>query len=148
MSDPFGATAPGSAGFGASVFGAAGPDEALALVRAQVEAAAARDAAIGRLADTVAAAAATVRSPRGEVEVSATASAAVTGVRFSEDALDLTPEELGRLTTETIVTAQRRAAELAVTAAEDELGANSPFVAGLRSEVEARYAPPESGPRW
>jgi hypothetical protein len=130
-------------------FGAS-PDEALAAVRAQIDAAAARDAAIGRLAETVAGAAATVRSARGEVEVSATAGAAVTAVRFSDDALELSVEELGRLTTETIVKAQRQAAEFALTAAEAELGAGSPFVSGLRAEVEARYAPqePDAGPRW
>lgn len=81
-------------------------------MHAQLAAARARNAALHAFAAEARAAEATVRSPRGELEVTAGADGGIRSVRFAESAFDLTPAELGRLTTETTVAAQRAAAEL------------------------------------
>ena len=81
-------------------------------MRAQLAEARARNAALHAIADQVSAAEATVRSPRGEVEVTAGADGGIRAVRFAEAALDLAPADLGRLTTETVDAAQRAAAAL------------------------------------
>ena len=116
-------------------------DSARARVQAQLAEARARDAAITVLADEVSTASATVRSPRGEVSVTATASAIVTDVTLAAASIGLGPEALGRLVAETIARAQRAAAEQALTAAEQTLGAESSFVAGLRADVDSRFGP-------
>lgn len=90
----------------------AGLEAARGRMHAQLEAARARNAALHALAADAATAEATVRSPRGELEVTAGADGGIRAVRFSEAALELTPAELGRLTTETAAAAQRAAAEL------------------------------------
>lgn len=81
-------------------------------MRVQLAEARARNAALHAIADQVRAAEATVRSPRGEVEVTAGADGAVRAVRFGDAALDLSAADLGRLTTETVSAAQRAAADL------------------------------------
>ena len=115
-------------------------DGARARIRGQLEDARARDAAIGLLAETVSAATATAVTPRGEVSVTATASAVVTDVALTPAALALRPEALGLLVTQTVAQAQRAAAELAVAAAETTLGPDAAIVASLRADVESRFA--------
>jgi DNA-binding protein YbaB len=126
MTDPLG-----------SPFGDA--EMARAHVRSQVAAAQLRADALNYLADTIATTSATVRSANGEVSVTATASAAITGVQLNADALELQPDALGRLVTRTIADAQRAAAELAVAAAEESLGSENSVVASLRDEVDSRF---------
>lgn len=81
-------------------------------MRAQLQAARDRNAALHALADSLQGAQAVVRSPRGEVEVTAGADGGIRLVRFAEAALELSAAELGRLTTETAAAAQRAAGEL------------------------------------
>jgi len=124
-----------------------GPDQVRATVRAQIAKAEARTAAVDALADRIAATTATVRSLRGEVEVTAEPSGAVRSVRFADDALELRAADLGRLVTETIARARFEAAERALAAAGETLGDDSPLVARLRDEVHRRPEPPAPGAR-
>jgi len=117
-------------------------DSARARIQSQLDEARARDAAITVLAEQVTAASATVRSPNGEVTVTATAAAVISDVTVSEAGRELAGSALGRLITETIARAQRAAAEQALAAAEQSLGSDSSFVAGLRADVDSRFGPP------
>ncbi|WP_181408839.1 YbaB/EbfC family nucleoid-associated protein [Schumannella soli] len=123
------------------------PAQVRATVQSQVAAADARTAAIDALADRVAATTATARSLRGEVEVTAEPTGAVRDVRFSDAALELRSADLGRLVTETIARAQRDAAEKALAAATETLGADSAVVGRIRDEVSRRPEPPVPGAR-
>jgi DNA-binding protein YbaB len=114
-------------------------DSARARIRQQVQGARERSAAVTVLADQVATTTATVRSPRGEVSVTATASAQVSDVTIAPGALELRADVLGRLIRDTIAAAQRTAAERALAAAEETLGADSGFVAGLHADVASRF---------
>jgi len=114
-------------------------DSARARIRSQVQDARERTAAVTVLAETVAATTATVRSARGEVTVTATAGARITDVTVADAALGLRADALGRLIRDTIASAQRTAAERALAAAEETLGADSGFVAGLRADVDSRF---------
>ena len=114
-------------------------ESARATIEGQLERARERNAAMSVLADRVDSTSATVRSPRGEVAVTATA--AITDVKLAESALTLHPQALGKLLTETIARAQHAAADLAITAAEETLGADSGLVAELRADVDSRFAP-------
>jgi hypothetical protein len=119
----------------------ANAEAARAHVRAQVAQAQMRADAVNVLADTVAVTTAKVRSPNGEIVVTATAGAAISDVKFSESAYALQPDALGRLVTKTILAAQRAAAEVAIAATEESLGADSSFVIALRAEVDSRFGP-------
>lgn len=119
-------------------------DSARARIQTQLAEAKARDAAITMLAQQVNAASATVHSPHRELSVTATASATITSVTLTAEALELGESALGRLITETITRAQRAAADQALTAAEQTLGAESSFVAGLRTDVDTRFGPSDS----
>lgn len=121
-------------------------ESARATIEAQLQRARDRNTAISALADQVSSTAATVRSPRGEVSVTATATAAISSVELTNAATALAPAALGTLLTQTIAQAQRAAAELALTAAEEALGTDSSFVASLRADVDSRFAatPPDS----
>ncbi|NYG98317.1 DNA-binding protein YbaB [Schumannella luteola] len=123
------------------------PDRVRASVQAQVAAAEARTATVDALAERVAATTASARSLRGEVEVTAEPTGAVREVRFSEDALGLRAADLGRLVTETIARAQRDAAEKALAAAAEALGAGSAVVGQIRDEISRRPEPPTAGAR-
>ena len=92
-------------------------DSARARIRQQVQGARERSAAVTVLADQVAATSATVRSPRGEVSVTATAGAQITDVTVAPGALELRADVLGRLIRDTIAAAQRTAAQRALAAA-------------------------------
>jgi hypothetical protein len=123
------------------------PEQVHATVAAQVEAASARTAAVDALADRLSATTATVRSLRGEVEVTADPSGAVRAVHFSDDARELRAADLGRLVTETIARAQHEAAERALAAASEALGAEDAVVTRIRDEVRRRPEPPAPGGR-
>ena len=69
-------------------------DAARARMHGQVQAARARNAALHALAEQTRTAEATVRSPRGEVEVTAEAGGGIRSVRFTDDATDLAPARL------------------------------------------------------
>jgi DNA-binding protein YbaB len=117
---------------------------ARATINDQVQQARDRATAIAQLAETVNTTSATVRSPRGEVSVTATAGAAISKVELSSDATALGPAALAALVTQTIASAQRAAAAAALAAAEQTLGSDSAFVAGLRADVESRFAPDDT----
>jgi DNA-binding protein YbaB len=114
-------------------------DSARARIRSQVQDARERTAAVTVLADQIAATTATVSSARGEVTVTATAGAQITDVTVADAALSLRADALGRLIRDTVASAQRAAAERGIAAAEETLGADSAFVAGLRADVESRF---------
>lgn len=124
------------------------PFEDLEAVRARIRAQAAdaerRRAAVHELAATVDTARATVRSERGEVAVTATATAAIIDVTVAPEALELDPSALGALLVRTIGRAQRVAAERALDATEAALGEGG-FTAQLRAEVAARFPDPTEG---
>jgi len=124
------------------------PEAVRAGVAAQIAAADARRTRIESLSAEVSATVGTARSPRGEVEVTATAAAAITGIRLSDEALELSPDELSRMLTETIARAQIAASEHALVAATEALGADSAFVEQLRADVASRRAAPGDGIRW
>jgi hypothetical protein len=119
-------------------------DTARATITAQVEQARERSLAMTVLAERVNATTATVRSPRGEVAITATATATITEVALTEAATALRPDALGLLITETIGRAQRAAAEKAIAAAAETLGPDSGVVAQLRADVETRFAPDDT----
>lgn len=118
-------------------------EAARARIRAQAADAERRRAAVHELAATVESTRATVRSERGEVAVTASATAVILEVTLDPEALDLAPGALGALLTRTIGRAQRAAAERALAATEAALGEGE-FTARLRAEVAARFPePPE-----
>lgn len=119
-------------------------DSARAMIDSQLEQARERSVAMSAMAERVASTTATVRSPRGEVAVTATASAAITDVTLSDAASTLNPVTLGRLITETISRAQRAAAELAIAVAAETLGPDSALIADLRADVDSRFAPDDT----
>lgn len=123
-------------------------DAARATVEVQLQQARERNAAMTVLAERVNATSATVHSPRGEVAVTATATSAITAVTLAEGASALRPDALGKLLTETIGRAQRAAAERALTAAEETLGPDSALVTQMRAEVDSRFAPDDTTPRY
>ncbi|MFF2273101.1 YbaB/EbfC family nucleoid-associated protein [Agromyces sp. NPDC058136] len=113
----------------------AGVEAARARVAGQIAQAEARRAGIHALADEIRALSATVRSSRGEVQVTAMPGGQVTAVTFSSIAEQLDAASLSAIATRTVAEAQQRAAELAVELASEKLGAESPFVAQLRGDV-------------
>lgn len=115
--------------------------QARARVRAQLDASRARNAAVNALAETVATTTATVRSARGEVTVTARPDGTIADVVIAPGALDGRADALGRLVTTTIAAAQRAAAERALESTADILGPDSPFVTGLRAEIDERHDP-------
>jgi DNA-binding protein YbaB len=119
-------------------------EAARAQIRAQVEAARARRDAVHALSGKVASTSATIRSSRGDVTVTADPTGRISKVRLSEDAMDLRPDDLSRLLTETIADAQRAASAAALQEAEQLLGADDGFVAQLRNDIDKRFptAPP------
>ena len=100
-------------GFGSGDLEAAlaGLEASRARMHEQLEAARIRAASFHELVENARQAEAVVRSPRGEVEVTAGADGSIHAVRFGESAFDLTAAELGRITTQTVDAAQRAAVE-------------------------------------
>lgn len=117
----------------------AAADAALARVDAQVAEAEARRAGIELLADEVTALTAVERSPQGEVTVEAQSGGRVLSVAVSDRALQLSPQRLSQLLTETVSAAQRSAALAAVARSAMVLGEDSPLVGQLRAEATATF---------
>lgn len=117
----------------------AAADAALARVDAQVAEAEARRAGIELLADEVTALTAVERSPQGEVTVEAQSGGRVLSVAVSDRALQLSPQRLSQLLTETVSAAQRSAALAAVARSAMVLGEDSPLVGQLRAEAAATF---------
>lgn len=114
-------------------------------IHQQVQDARERTAAITLLAETVATTVATSRSSRGEVAVTSTSAGTITEVVLSPAAGALSPEALAALITSTVAAAQRAAAELALGAAEQTLGAGNALVEGLRNDIDSRFGPATGG---
>lgn len=108
-------------------------------VAAQTERArtAARDAA--RMAEDVRLLVSTVTSPGREISVTVRAGGAVDRIELTERALEWDARALSRMLTETVRRAQRAAADEAVARMAESLGAQSPLVADVRSQVQAQY---------
>ena len=115
-----------------------------ARIHAQAAAARTRRDTLAELAASVDQTVATVRSPRGEVTVTASASALVQKVELQPTALDLDAVALGRIVTETIERAQRAAAHLAVEKTAQALGADNPVVTAIADDVSRRFGPDDT----
>lgn len=112
----------------------------------QVQQAAERKRVLQQLSADIGTTRVAERSPRGEVEVTAGAQGAVSGVRISPDAFaGLDAASLGRIITRTIAAAQHRAAVRAVERSAELLGPDSPVVGQLRSDVERTFPMPGDG---
>lgn len=116
-------------------------EAARARVIAQTERAriAAQDAE--RMADDVSTLTRTVTSPGREVTVIARADGSVDRIDLAAAAFDTDAGELSRILTRTVRDAQRAAADTAVARMAESLGADSPLVADVRSQVAAQYGP-------
>src|SRR5690554_2475998 len=99
-------------------------EQARQRMHAQAEEGRQRRDALRDTAAAVRAATATARSTDGTVSVTAGAEGAVTDITVTDGALESTPEELGRVLTETVRAAQRAALERAAAAAAEQLGEN------------------------
>jgi DNA-binding protein YbaB len=112
----------------------------------QVQQAAERKRALQQLSADIGTTRVAERSPRNEVEVTAGAQGAVSGVRISADAFArLDAASLGRIITRTIAAAQHRAAARAVERSAELLGPDSPVIGQLRSDVERSFPMPGDG---
>ncbi|MDY6214361.1 MAG: YbaB/EbfC family nucleoid-associated protein [Schaalia hyovaginalis] len=90
--------------------------------------------------------AATVRSPRGEVEVTAQATGRILNLTFSSNALALGSEKLAALVTETIARAQHDAATQGITLMSSVLPGDSPFYRSLSVQIEDTFPAPPTRP--
>lgn len=104
----------------------------------QMDQARRRQEAVHRLSREIDDVTARASSPRGEVAVVATAKGAVTRIELGNAAMELAPQTLGELLTDTIRTAQKSAAEQALALTENALG-DGPFTAELRADITRRY---------
>lgn len=102
-------------------------------VYGQVEAARARHSALREAIDEVRTLTATVRSPRGEVSVTAAMSGAVTDVRVHHD--DLDARTLSTLLTQTVARAQQAVRDQAADRMTAVAGADSTIIADLRTPL-------------
>ncbi|OCG73478.1 YbaB/EbfC family nucleoid-associated protein [Microbacterium sediminis] len=107
-------------------------------VQQQLDQARRRQEAVHRLSREIDDVTARASSPRGEVAVVATAKGAVTRIELGNAAMELAPQTLGELLTDTIRTAQKSAAEQALALTENTLG-DGPFTAELRAGITRRY---------
>ncbi|RLP82941.1 hypothetical protein D9V34_06750 [Mycetocola lacteus] len=96
------------------------------------------------LADDARTLQASVRSPRGEVTVTARVGGAISAVQFADAALSLRPAELSRLVETTIAQAQFQAAQRFADRAAEAFGTDSEIAAQLRADALAAF--PEPGP--
>ncbi len=99
----------------------------------QVEAARVRHTALREAINEVRGLEATVRSPRGEVSVTAAMSGAVTDVRVLQD--DIDARTLSTILTQTIAAAQQAVRDAAADRMTDVAGAESNIVADLRTPL-------------
>ncbi len=102
-------------------------------VYGQIEDARARHTALREAINEVRGLTATVRSPRGEVSVTAAMSGAVTDVRVLHD--DLDARTLSALLTQTVAAAQQAVREQAADRMTEVAGADSSIIADLRTPL-------------
>ncbi|MGF3052666.1 YbaB/EbfC family nucleoid-associated protein [Microbacterium sp. YY-03] len=102
-------------------------------VYGQIEDARARHTALREAINEVRGLTATVRSPRGEVSVTAAMSGAVTDVRVLHD--DLDARTLSALLTQTVAAAQQAVREQAADRMMEVAGADSSIIADLRTPL-------------
>ena len=114
------------------------PDELIARVEREAEAAQERAIVAQRFAADVAALRSEARSPKGEVTLGVDTSGRLTSLVLTDDALELAPAELSALILQTAATAQKRVARAAVALSEEVFGAQDGVVGQLRGEFEAR----------
>ncbi|GAA3818917.1 YbaB/EbfC family nucleoid-associated protein [Cellulomonas soli] len=114
------------------------PDEAIAKVARDIEAAQERAARAGELKAAIDRVRGSATSPRGEVQAQADASGRLTDLHLKDDALNLGADRLAVLVLETVQAATRDAGARAVATTEDAFGTDSPLTAHLRAEVASR----------
>ena len=102
-------------------------------VYGQIEDARARHTALREAINEVRGLTATVRSPRGEVSVTAAMSGAVTDVRVLHD--DLDARTLSALLTQTVAAAQQAVRDQAADRMTEVAGADSSIIADLRTPL-------------
>ena len=102
-------------------------------VHGQIEDARARHTALREAINEVRGLTATVRSPRGEVSVTAAMSGAVTDVRVLHD--DLDARTLSALLTQTVAAAQQAVRDQAADRMTEVAGADSSIIADLRTPL-------------
>lgn len=119
-------------------------EAARAKIDADIAAAESRLADIDELADKIRSASVTVRSPRGEVAVTAQPTGRVASVEFSAAAERLATRALSRLVAETIAHAQHRAALTGIDLSAHLLGTESPLLAQMRREALDAFPAPAS----
>ena len=105
-------------------------------VYSQVESARARHNALRSAIDEVRGLTATVRSPRGEVSVTAAMSGAVTDVTVLHD--DLDARTLSAVLTNTVAAAQQAVRDQAADRMSEVAGADSTIIADLRTPLARR----------
>ncbi len=105
-------------------------------VYSQVESARARHNALRSAIDEVRGLTATVRSPRGEVSVTAAMSGAVTDVTVLHD--DLDARTLSAVLTKTVAAAQQAVRDQAADRMSEVAGADSTIIADLRTPLARR----------
>lgn len=119
-------------------FNAEDPDALIARVQDQVAAAQQRAQAAQQMRARVDAVRGTAFSPRRELSVTVDASGRLVDMELSDAALDLRAKDLSRLIVTTAQAATRDAGQQATELAAAAFGEDSPVVARLRDEVEAR----------
>ncbi|QAY60102.1 YbaB/EbfC family DNA-binding protein [Microbacterium protaetiae] len=119
------------------------PDLTIARVQEQVEQAQQRARVAQQMRVEVEAVRGKATSPRRELAVTVDASGRLVDVELSDAAMDLRTRDLSRLIVETAQAAQRDAGEQAVAVTSRAFGDESPVVARLRDELDARAAEAE-----
>ncbi|WEG09296.1 YbaB/EbfC family nucleoid-associated protein [Microbacterium horticulturae] len=119
-------------------FTAEDPDVLIARVQDQVAAAQQRAQAAQQMRAQVEAVRGTAYSQRRELSVTVDASGRLVDVELSDAALDLRARDLSRLIVTTAQAASRDAGQQAMDLAVTAFGEDSPVVARLRDEVQAR----------
>ncbi|WP_051191869.1 YbaB/EbfC family nucleoid-associated protein [Microbacterium luticocti] len=119
-------------------FVAEDPDVLIARVHDQVAAAQQRAQAAQQMRAQVEAVRGTASSPRRELSVTVDASGRLVDVELSDAALNLGARDLSRMIVSTAQAASRDAGQQAVDLAAAAFGDDSPVVARLRDEVQAR----------
>ncbi len=114
-------------------------EDARARLDEETRAAEARQEGVKQLAQDVKALSTTVKSPGGEIAVTASPSGRVSNVTFTQAAESLSAAALSELVTATIARAQHRSAMDAVERSAELLGEDSPFVTQLRDDALAAY---------
>lgn len=123
-------------------------DAAQERLREIVDQARANTARAKRVADEARTAEATARSPRGELTVTSRAGGIITGIQFTDAAMDLAPHALAQLTVATIAQAQNVAALRFAESAGEQFGADSPAAEELRADAQRAFPSPDNGLRY